>query len=113
MNSCWYTRSCIFIEHSRKPSGHMSPPEAAHTVPLQTAVNGGCPISLYWAPLRQERVAPVSTNAAGDVIPISTGIRAPLTPLSLILFMFTSFMGGFFSPAPASSGCHCSASVSS
>ena len=91
----------------------MSPPVVAHTVPLQRAVNGGCPISLYWAPLRQEHVAPVSTNAAGDVIPISTGIRAPLTPLSLILFMFTSFMWGFFSPAPASSGCHCSASVSS
>ena len=91
----------------------MSPPVAARTVPLQRAVNGGCPISRYWAPLRQERVAPVSTNAAGDVIPISTGIRAPFTPLSLMLFMFTFFMGGFLSPAPASSGCHCSGSISS
>ena len=89
----------------------MSPPVAAHTVSLQRAVNGVCPISLYWAPLRQECVAPVSTNAAGDIIPISTGIRAPFTPLSLMLLMFTFFMGGSFSPAPASSGCHCSGSM--
>ena len=88
----------------------MSPPVAACTVPLQRAVTGGCPISLYWAPLRQECIAPVSTNAA-DVIPISTGIRAPLTPLSLMLFMFTSFVGGFLSPAPAPYGCHCSGSM--
>ena len=39
---------------------------------------GVAPISRYWTPLRQECVAPVSTNAAGDVIPIFTGIRAPL-----------------------------------
>ena len=90
----------------------MSPPVVARIVSLQRAMNGGCPISLYWAPLRQERVAPVSTNAAGDVIPISTGIRAPLTPLSL-MFMFTSLVGGFLSPAPAPSGCHCSGSMSS
>ena len=91
----------------------MFPPVVARTVPLQRAVDEGCPISLYWAPLRQERVAPVSTNAAGDVIPISTGIRAPLTPLSLMLFMFTFFVGGFLSPALAPSGCHCSGSISS
>ena len=89
----------------------MPPPVAAHMVPLQRAVNGGRPISRYWAPLRQEPVAPVSTNAAGDVIPIFTGIRAPFTPLSLMLFIFISFMGGFLSPAPASSGCHCSGSI--
>ena len=53
--------SCIFTVHSRKPSRHMSPPVVARTVPLQRAVNGGCPISLYLAPLRQECVAPVST----------------------------------------------------
>ena len=91
----------------------MSPPVAASTVPLQRAVNEGCPISLYLALLKKEHVAPVSTNAAGDVIPISSRIKAPLTPLSLMLFMFTSFVGDFLSPAPAFSGCHCSGSMSS
>ena len=91
----------------------MSPPVAACMVPLQRAGNGGRPIFWYWAPLRQEHVAPVSTNAAGDVIPIFTGIRAPFTPLSLILFIFISFRGRFLSPAPASSGCHCLRSISS
>ena len=67
-------------------------------------------MSLYWAPLRQDLVAPVSTKADGVVWLIVMGIRAPLTPLSLMLLIFISFLGDTSRRALAASGCHCSSS---
>ena len=67
----------------------------------------------YCTPLRHDRVAPVSTRAKGVVCFISTGIRAPLTPLKCILLMFISLIGGA-SPCPlAAPDCHCPSSHSS
>ena len=51
---------------------------------------GGDPINLYWAELIQLREAPVSIKARHFTPFSSTGICAPVSPLSLIFNIFPS-----------------------